>query len=110
MAAGALQGSAVARPFKIPTNLHQHQWQNTTKLKNNKVGRGEHFKNDILLESDSRNTMENVINSTELIATHQKVLLITSASHMKRAKFCCNKTQLKCDYLSADNTFYDKNL
>ena len=67
-------------------------------------------KNDILLESDSRNTMENIINSTELIATHQKVLLITSANHMKRAKFCCNKTQLKCDYFSTDHTFYNKNI
>ncbi len=67
-------------------------------------------KNDILLESNSRNTMENIINTTELIATHQKVLLITSANHMKRAKFCCNKTKLKCDYLSTDHTFYNKNI
>ena len=41
----------------------------------------------VLLEEESRNTRENAVHSAELLRAHgfRKVLLITSASHMRRA-------------------------
>jgi uncharacterized SAM-binding protein YcdF (DUF218 family) len=54
---------------------------------------------DILLENSSRNTMENAQNTAILIGgdISKKSLLITSANHMKRAKFCFNQNNLNID-------------
>jgi uncharacterized SAM-binding protein YcdF (DUF218 family) len=59
---------------------------------------------DILLENSSRNTMENAQNTAILIKNDisQKSLLITSAFHMKRAKFCFNKNNFNIDCYSTD--------
>jgi len=59
---------------------------------------------DILLENSSRNTMENAQNTAILIKNDisQKSLLITSAGHMKRAKFCFNKNNFNIDCYPTD--------
>ena len=64
---------------------------------------------DILLENSSRNTIENAQNTAMLIKSDiaQKVLLITSAKHMKRAKFCFNKKNFKIDCYPTDCTNSD---
>ena len=61
---------------------------------------------DIILESISRNTMENAQNTTILMGVDmtQKSLLITSAIHMKRAKFCFNKNNFNIDCYPTDFT------
>ena len=63
---------------------------------------------DILLENSSRNTMENAKNTAVLIGIdiNQKSLLITSAGHMKRAKFCFNKNNFNIDCYPTDITNY----
>ena len=64
---------------------------------------------DILLENISRNTMENAQNTAILIGIDitQKSLLITSANHMKRAKFCFNKNNFNIDCYPTDLTDSD---
>ena len=64
---------------------------------------------DILLENSSRNTMENAQNTAILIKNDisQKILLITSAVHMKRAKFCFNKNNFNIDCYPTDITNSD---
>ncbi len=64
---------------------------------------------DILIENSSRNTMENAKNSANLIKSDisQKSLLITSAKHMKRAKFCFKKNNFNIDCYPTDCTNSD---
>jgi uncharacterized SAM-binding protein YcdF (DUF218 family) len=64
---------------------------------------------DILLENSSRNTMENAQNTAILIKRDisQTLLLITSANHMKRARFCFNKNNFKIDCYPTDFTNSD---
>jgi uncharacterized SAM-binding protein YcdF (DUF218 family) len=64
---------------------------------------------DILIENNSRNTMENAQNTAILIKSDisQKTLLITSAVHMKRAKFCFNKNNFNIDCHPTDFTNSD---
>jgi uncharacterized SAM-binding protein YcdF (DUF218 family) len=64
---------------------------------------------DILIENISRNTMENAQNTANLIGIDmtQKFLLITSAGHMKRAKFCFNKNNFNIDCYPTDFTNSD---
>ena len=61
---------------------------------------------DILLESKSRNTMENAQKTSELINVNlsERLLLITSAVHMKRATFCFNKNNLTVESYPTDCT------
>lgn len=61
---------------------------------------------DILTESKSRNTWENSLFTSELLKenTNKKLLLITSAWHMKRAAFCFNKNKMNVDPFSTDYT------
>ena len=50
--------------------------------------------NDILVENKSRNTKENALNSSLILKTkfpNGQFLLITSAKHIKRAKYCFDK-------------------
>jgi uncharacterized SAM-binding protein YcdF (DUF218 family) len=60
---------------------------------------------DILLETDSRNTYENAFFSRQLIEkqgfVNSKVLLVTSAFHMRRALGCFAKVGLKVKPYSA---------
>ena len=61
---------------------------------------------DIIIENSSRNTMENAQNTRNLqgIDMSKKSLLITSADHMKRAKFCFNKNNFNIDCYPTDFT------
>lgn len=64
---------------------------------------------DIILENSSRNTMENAQNTAILLKNDisQKLLLITSAGHMKRAKFCFNENNFNIDCYPTDLTNSD---
>ncbi|WKN44063.1 YdcF family protein [Tunicatimonas pelagia] len=58
---------------------------------------------DILVEADSRNTRENALNSQNVLRENSitsKVLLITSAYHMRRAKACFDKADVPTDVFS----------
>ena len=65
-------------------------------------------KKDIILESKSRNTMENALYSSSLINPQKNVLLVTSANHMKRAEFCFNKMNIPVDCFPTDCTKRNK--
>jgi uncharacterized SAM-binding protein YcdF (DUF218 family) len=61
--------------------------------------------NDILLEEHARNTRENAIFSAKILNEKfpgGKVLLITSASHMKRSVGCFNKAGVNSDFFPCD--------
>ena len=60
---------------------------------------------DILTESSSRNTRENALFTAEMLGeeyAYQKILLITSAYHMRRARACFEKAGLPVDTYSVD--------
>lgn len=60
---------------------------------------------DIITESNSRNTYENAINTAKLLAKHpewKKRLLVTSAFHMRRAEACFTKAGIETDTYSTD--------
>ncbi|NSW45199.1 MAG: YdcF family protein [Bacteroidales bacterium] len=57
----------------------------------------------IKIESRSQNTYENAKNTSLLLHQHQnKILLITSAFHMRRAIACFKKQGINVDYYPAD--------
>lgn len=62
---------------------------------------------DILIEDRSKNTHENAVFTAELLRKenlhHQKILLITSAMHMKRALACFEKEGLNVDTFPTDH-------
>ena len=64
---------------------------------------------DIILESNSRNTMENAKNTAKILGNEifEKSILITSANHMKRAKLCFNQNNFNIDCYPTDNTNTD---
>lgn len=60
---------------------------------------------DILVDNKSRNTRENALFSAEILEKEEgvnKVLLITSAFHMTRAKGCFEKVGLQVDTFKTD--------
>lgn len=60
---------------------------------------------DIITESNSRNTRENAINTAQVLAQHpewKRLLLVTSAFHMRRAKGCFREAGVKTDTYSTD--------
>lgn len=61
---------------------------------------------DIITEEKSRNTYENAVETKKIIAPmlHPgfKILLVTSGTHMRRARACFIKTGLQFDTLSTD--------
>ncbi|MCP4750909.1 MAG: YdcF family protein [Proteobacteria bacterium] len=61
-------------------------------------------KNRIIVDADSRNTYENALRSAELVRERKfdRVLLITSAFHMYRARGCFRQVGLDVDTLSVD--------
>ena len=74
---------------------------------------------DIITEEKSRNTYENAVETKKLLNRSYphftKFILITSGSHMKRAKGCFDKAGLKCDTYYTDlytgpnrNYFWDQ--
>lgn len=60
---------------------------------------------DILTEEQSRNTRENAMYTAEILQNkpYSNLLLITSASHMRRANGCFNKVGLHCDIYPTDH-------
>ena len=68
---------------------------------------------DILIENKSRNTKENAFNSAKILKKeypNSKILLITSANHMKRAQFCFEKANIKTTAFPTDCTTSYTNL
>jgi len=74
---------------------------------------------DIITEEISRNTHENAVETKKILNRSYphftKFILITSGSHMKRAKGCFDKVGLKCETYSTDlytgpsrNYFWDQ--
>ena len=61
---------------------------------------------DIIIENKSRNTWENALYTYRLIKpnTDNRLLLITSGWHMKRATFCFNKNHIQIDPFPTDFT------
>lgn len=62
-------------------------------------------KEDIVLELHSRNTRENALNSQKILKTYQnsgKILLFTSAFHMRRAVGCFQKAGIEVQPFSTD--------
>ncbi len=60
---------------------------------------------DLILESESKNTRENAINSSKILLEkypNGKHILITSALHMPRAKRCFKKTEISFIPFSVD--------
>ena len=62
--------------------------------------------NDILIETSSRNTHENIKNSIKICEEKKfkRILLITSSTHMRRALLCCEKNNFNVDYFCTDRT------
>ncbi|MEQ9425831.1 MAG: YdcF family protein [Cyclobacteriaceae bacterium] len=62
---------------------------------------------DLLFEDQSNNTFQNAKFSMELInenfSEDASILVISSGTHLRRAKGCFNKMGLNADYFSADN-------
>ena len=62
---------------------------------------------DIIIENTSRNTIENAMNSAEILKEKYNegtFLLITSANHMRRAQLCFNKANLQITAFPTDCT------
>lgn len=61
-------------------------------------------KDDIIIESKSRNTYENAVNTAKILNTQKPftAILITSAIHMKRAHSSFAKAGIQCDEFSTD--------
>jgi len=60
---------------------------------------------DIIIEGESRNTRENASNTAKLLKLHpdwDRLLLVTSAFHMRRAKACFDKASIPVTPFSAD--------
>lgn len=65
---------------------------------------------DILIESDSRNTHESAVNCSKIIQEMQqgKVLLITSAFHLKRSGLCFKKENITYTPFGTDYYAHDE--
>lgn len=62
--------------------------------------------NDIILESESKNTHENAAFTKETLKEHPEIktkLLITSAFHMRRAYACFVNEGIECDIFTTDH-------
>lgn len=61
---------------------------------------------DLIIEVNSRNTHENAAETKKILTRSyphfDKFLLITSSSHMRRAKACFDKENLKCDMFTTE--------
>ncbi|WP_299820354.1 YdcF family protein [uncultured Pontibacter sp.] len=66
---------------------------------------------DIITESNSRNTRENAVNTAALLEKHpqfKKVLLVTSAFHMRRSAACFEKAGVNADSFPTDFYSYER--
>lgn len=60
---------------------------------------------DIVIENESRNTYENAANSAKILKANfagKKILIITSAIHIRRTKACFVKASIDADYFPVD--------
>jgi uncharacterized SAM-binding protein YcdF (DUF218 family) len=60
------------------------------------------LEDDIIIEPNSKNTHENATFTKDLIGTKDKIILLTSAIHMRRSIGCFKKEGFYLDYLSTD--------
>lgn len=66
---------------------------------------------DIIIEGNSRNTRENAANTARLLEQKSdlnRLLLVTSAYHMRRAAACFNKADVQVTPYSADFYAYER--
>lgn len=66
---------------------------------------------DIITEANSKNTRENAFNTAKQLEKHpqwKKVLLVTSAFHMRRAAGCFEKAGVAADSFTADFYGYER--
>ena len=66
---------------------------------------------DILTESNSRNTRENATNTAAFLQKHpefKKILLVTSAFHMRRSEGCFNKVGINAESFTTDFYGYER--
>jgi uncharacterized SAM-binding protein YcdF (DUF218 family) len=86
-------------------SIHYKEMKEALILKDYLIGIG-FPEEDILLESDSKNTHENALYTKQKLEEHGiadgNFLLVTSAMHMYRAKKCFQKQGLNVDTYSAD--------
>jgi len=68
--------------------------------------------NDILIESKSRNTKENALETAKILDTNNEYILITSAIHMKRSQLCFKNAGLQTIPFPVDNvmTYKSRNI
>jgi len=66
-------------------------------------------KRKIIIENESRNTHESAVNCAKILKNEsiKRVLLITSAFHIKRASLCFDKQNISFDTFSTDFYSYD---
>lgn len=61
---------------------------------------------DIIIENKSRNTHENAVETTRMLRRYyphaSKILIISSGTHIRRARACFKKEGLACDTYSTD--------
>ena len=90
-------GNVTIKGFKIDDT------QESKKVKDVLIAMGV-AANDIYLEEKARNTHENATNTKEILKPYlaEKMLLVTSAMHMPRAKACYLKEGFKVDDYPAD--------
>ena len=63
-------------------------------------------KRDLIIESESKNTRENAVNTAEILSKkykNGKYILVTSATHMPRAKRCFSKVKIPVTPFSVDH-------
>ncbi len=66
---------------------------------------------DILTESNSRNTRENATNTAAFLEKHpefKRILLVTSAFHMRRSEGCFDKVGIEADGFTTDFYGYER--
>ncbi|MBK8847599.1 MAG: YdcF family protein [Bacteroidetes bacterium] len=59
----------------------------------------------IITENESRNTYENAVNTAKIIKEQfagKRILIITSAIHIRRTRACFEKANLQADYFPVD--------
>ncbi len=92
-------------------NLFKNNYKESVSLKKHLIQNGIP-KYDIIVEDESRNTKENIVNTKKILNDKfpkDKFLLITSALHMKRALLCCTQSQLHTDYFATDYVKSNRN-
>tara|TARA_B110000263_G_scaffold197919_1_gene176623 strand:- start:4851 stop:5591 length:741 start_codon:yes stop_codon:yes gene_type:complete len=93
-------GMIINNKYKEAETIKQFLLQNNIDEKN------------IIIESKSRNTKENALETVKILDAKNEYILITSAIHMKRSQLCFKNAGLKTIPFPVDNsmTYRSKNL